>query len=144
MKVLVACEFSGRVRNAFRDRGHEAYSCDLLETDQNKYEGIHYQCDVLDIFYTMKWDLMIAHPPCTYLCSSGLHWNSGNVERQLKTLHALEFVKKLLNAPIDKICLENPIGKINTAIRRPDQYIQPYEFGHDAGKKTGLWLKNLP
>ena len=140
MKVLVACEYSGVVRDAFIKKGHDAISCDLLPTES---PGPHYQGDVLDIL-SDGWDLMIAHPDCTYLCSSGLHWNGRVDGRQEKTDLALEFVKILMSAPIEKIALENPIGRINTAIRKPDQYIQPYEYGHDASKKTGLWLKNLP
>ncbi len=139
MKVLVACEYSGIVRDAFIKKGHDAISCDLLPTES---PGPHYICDVFDIIDN-GFNMMIAHPPCTYLCSSGLHWNKNNIERQQKTEDALNFVRKLLNANIGKICLENPIGRINTAIRKPDQYIQPYEYGHDASKKTGLWLKNL-
>jgi hypothetical protein len=141
MNVLVACEFSGVVRDAFRSLGHNAWSCDLLPAP-----GSHIVGDAIDIAYNpfYEWDLMIAHPPCTYLCSSGLHWNKGSDERQAKTEEALVFVQRLMNAPIDKICVENPVGCISTRIRKPDQYIQPYEFGHDASKKTGLWLKNLP
>ena len=140
MKVLVACEYSGTVRDAFISRGHEAISCDLLPTD---VEGPHYQGDVFDIIND-GWDLMIAHPPCTYLCSSGLHWNKRTPGRQEKTDEALEFVRKLLEAPIEKIALENPIGCISTKIRKPSQTIQPWQFGHDASKATCLWLKNLP
>jgi len=140
MKVLVACEFSGIVREAFVKKGHKAISCDLLPTE---ITGNHYQGDVFDIIDD-GFDLMIAHPPCTYLCSSGLHWNNRTPGREGLTRQALAFVRKLLSSDIEKICLENPIGKINTAIRKPNQYIQPYYFGHDASKKTGLWLKNLP
>lgn len=141
MRVLVACEFSGVVRDAFASRGHHAMSCDLLPTEA---EGLHYQGDVRDLLIENTWDLMIAHPDCTYLCSSGLHWN-GRVEgRAEKTEIALQFVRELMDAPIPRIAIENPVGRINTAIRKPDQYIQPYEYGHNASKKTGLWLKNLP
>lgn len=140
LKVLIACECSGIVRDAFLAKGHNAISCDLLPT---KSPGPHIQGDVLDILDD-GWDLMIAHPPCTYLASSGLHWNKRIPGREEKTKEALEFVKKLMEAPIPKICIENPVGKIGTAIRPADQYIQPYEFGHNASKKTGLWLKNLP
>ena len=140
MNVLVACEFSGVVRDAFALRGHNAVSCDLLPSER---PGRHYQGDVRRILH-LGWDLMIAHPDCTYLCSSGLHWNKRTLGRDEKTEQALEFVRLLMAAPIDKIAIENPVGRINTAIRPPDQYIQPYEFGHDASKKTGLWLKNLP
>ena len=140
MKVLVACEYSGTVRDAFIAKGHEAISCDLLPTDVS---GPHYQGDVFDIIND-GWDLMIAHPPCTYLCSSGLHWNKRTPGRQEMTDEALEFVRKLLNAPIEKIALENPIGCISTQIRKPSQTIQPWQFGHDASKATCLWLKNIP
>lgn len=149
MRVLVACEFSGIVRDAFYALGHDAWSCDLLPSEK---PGQHYQCDIREILesklitggFVPPFDLMIAHPDCTYLCSSGLHWNKRVHGREQKTLDALDFVRLLMNAPILKIAIENPIGKINTAIRAPDQYIQPYEYGHDASKRTGLWLKNLP
>ena len=114
-------------------------SCDFLPTD---VKGPHYQGDVVDILND-GWDLMIAHPSCTYLCSSGLHWNKRVEGRQAKTDEALEFVRTLLNAPIEKIALENPIGCISSQIRKPDQFIQPYEYGEDASKRTCLWLKNL-
>jgi len=140
MKILVACEYSGIVRDAFLARGHDAVSCDLLPTDT---PGPHYQGDVRDILAD-GWDLMVAHPPCTYLCSSGLHWNTKRPERAQMTEEALQFVSMLLNAPIERIALENPIGCISTRIRKPDQTIQPYQFGHDASKSTCLWLKNLP
>lgn len=140
MKILVACEYSGTVRDAFIARGHEAISCDLLPTD---VAGPHYEGDVFDIIND-GWDLMIAHPPCTYLCSSGLHWNKRTPGRQELTDEALEFVQRLLDAPIGKIALENPIGCISTKIRKPSQIIQPWQFGHDASKATCLWLKGLP
>lgn len=140
MKVLIACEYSGRVRDAFIKNGHDAMSCDLLPTDAL---GPHYQGDVFDIIND-GWDLMIAHPPCTYLCSSGLHWNNKRPERAAQTEDALAFVKALLDAPIERIALENPIGCISTRIRKPDQTIQPWQFGEDASKATCLWLKNLP
>jgi hypothetical protein len=140
MKVLVACEYSGTVRDAFRARGHDALSCDLLPTDA---PGPHYQGDVRDILGN-GWDLMIAHPPCTYLCSSGLHWNKRVPGRAQMTEDALDFVRLLLDAPIPRIALENPIGCIGTRIRKANQTIQPWHFGHDASKATCLWLKNLP
>jgi len=140
MKVLIACEHSGVVRDAFLARGHNAVSCDLLETET---PGPHFRCDVRDILND-GWDLMIAHPSCQYLCSSGLHWNKRVIGREEKTQEALDFVKELMKANIDKIAIENPVGRIGTAIRKADQYIHPYQFGHDASKKTGLWLKNLP
>lgn len=140
MRVLVACEYSGRVRDAFAAMGHDAMSCDLLPTNA---PGEHYQGDIFNIIDD-GWDLMIAHPPCTYLCSSGLHWNKRIDGRQALTDEALAFVKRLLDAPIERIALENPIGCISSQIRKPDQTIQPYQFGHDASKSTCLWLKNLP
>ena len=140
MRVLIACEYSGIVRDAFAAKGHDALSCDLLPTEK---PGKHYQGDIIDVLND-GWDLMIAHPPCTFLCSSGLHWNKKRPERAQMTLDALSFVRLLLDAPIPKIALENPIGAISTKIRKPDQTIQPYQFGHDASKATCLWLKNLP
>ena len=140
MRVLVACEYSGRVRDAFAARGHDAMSCDLLPTNA---PGKHYQGDIFDVLDD-GWDLMIAHPPCTYLCSSGLHWNKRIDGRQALTDDALAFVQRLLDAPISRIALENPIGCISSQIKKPDQTIQPYQFGHDASKSTCLWLKNLP
>lgn len=139
MRVLVACEFSGVVRDAFIKKGHDAWSCDLLPSLNG---GNHLQCDVR---YALNahWDLMIAHPPCTYLTVSGLHWNKKIEGRAEKTEEALKFVEMLLNVDIPKICLENPIGIISTRIRKPDQIIQPYDFGHPESKNTCLWLKNL-
>lgn len=139
MKVLVACEYSGTVRDAFLKRGHDAVSCDLLPTDRS---GPHYQGDVLDIIKD-GWDLMIAHPPCTYLCSSGLHWNSRTPGRADKTEEAIEFVRLLMAAPIKRWAIENPIGCLSKRIRKPDQIIQPWQFGHDASKATCLWLNGL-
>ena len=139
-RVLVACEFSGVVRDAFIRQGHDAVSCDLLDTE---VEGPHIKGDVLKVLDGW-WDMMIAHPPCTYLCSSGLHWNKRRPERQQKTEEALEFVEALLSAPIPLIALENPIGCISTRIRPYDQKIQPWQFGHDASKGTCLWLDGLP
>ena len=141
MRVLVACEYSGRVRESFRSLGHEAWSCDLLPSDDNS--PFHIQGDVL-LLLKDNWDLMLAFPPCTYLCSSGLHWNKRVEGREEKTEEALDFVRLLLNAPINKIALENPVGRIGTAIRKADQSIHPYMFGDDASKRTCLWLKNLP
>ena len=141
MRVLIACEYSGTVRDAFRARGHDAWSCDLLPTDADP--TWHHEGDIFDIIDD-DWDLMIAHPPCTYLCSSGLHWNKRIPGRDALTQEALAFVEKLLSADIKKIALENPIGRIGTAIRPADQIIQPHQFGHDASKQTALWLKGLP
>lgn len=142
MKVLVACEYSATVRDAFRALGHDAWSCDLLPTDADPQW--HIEGDVIPLVYGHGWDLMIAHPPCTYLCSSGLHWNKRVPGRAEKTEEALDFVSLLLNAPIPRIALENPIGCISTRIRKSDQTIQPWQFGHDASKATCLWLTNLP
>lgn len=140
MKVLIACEFSGTVRDAFISMGHEAISCDLLPSEA---PGPHHCGDVIDLL-NQGWDLMIAHPPCTYLAVSGLHWNKRRPERAKLTEDALDFVQLLLDAPIQKIALENPIGCISSQIRKPDQIIQPWQFGHDASKATCLWLKGLP
>jgi hypothetical protein len=140
MRVLVACEFSGAVRDAFIARGHDAVSCDLLPTDA---PGPHIEGDVREVL-TQDWDLMIAFPPCTYLCSSGLHWNTRRPERAALTEDALEFVRTLMDAPIPAIAIENPVGCIGTRIRKADQTIHPYQFGHDASKRTCLWLKGLP
>lgn len=142
MKILVACEYTGTVRDCFLAMGHDAMSCDILDTE---VPGPHYKGDVRDIL-TDGWDMMIAHPPCTYLCSSGLHWNNKVPGRAEKTDEALEFIKTLWEAPINKVAIENPVGCINTRLSfmpRP-QYVQPYEFGEDASKKTGLWKRNLP
>lgn len=140
MKILIACEYSGTVRDAFRARGHDAVSCDLLPSDK---PGPHYQGDVSDIIAD-GWDLMVAHPPCTYLCSSGLHWNKKRPERAAKTEEALRFVEFLMNAPVPRIAIENPIGCISTRICKPDQTIHPWQFGHPESKATCLWLKLLP
>jgi hypothetical protein len=140
VRVLVACEFSGRVRDAFRALGHDAWSCDLLPTET---PGPHIQVDVLQTLGE-GWDLVVAHPPCTYLASSGLHWNTRRPERTALTEEALAFVLALVDAPIPRIAVENPIGCLSTRWRKPDQIIQPWQFGHDASKATCLWLKGLP
>ena len=137
MKILVACEYSGTVRDAFIQAGHEAMSCDLLDTD---VPGPHYKGDVINIIND-GWDLMIAHPPCTHLAVSGARWFKDKQEEQKL---ALEFVQALLNANIEKIALENPVSIISSRIRKPDQVIQPWMFGHGETKATCLWLKNLP
>ncbi len=146
MKVLVACEYSGRVRDAFRENGHDAYSCDLLPTESTRhdYQQFHFIQDVSSLLQE-KWDLMIAFPPCTYLCMAGIRWNTNNPERQEQTRQAVEFFKMLLNAPIDRIAVENPVGVIprRTGIKWT-QMIHPWQFGHAEEKKTCLWLKNLP
>lgn len=154
MRVLIACEYSGNTRDAFLARGHDAWSCDLLPTDK---PGPHYQCDVRDVL-KQGWDLLIAHPDCTYLtCSAEWAYGDGPYHQKVKpeTLVGaarrarreidLDFVRLLLAAPIKMKCIENPgRGAINTRIRKPDQLIQPNEYGHDASKITGLWLENLP
>ena len=140
-RLLVACEYSGRVRDAFAARGWFAWSCDLLPSDTEN--GQHYQGPVEDLL-DEPWDMLIAFPPCTYLCSSGMHWTTRGKRSPQLTEDALDFVQRLLNAPVARIALENPVGCISTRIRKPDQIIQPWQFGHDASKKTCLWLKGLP
>ena len=140
MRVLIACEYSGAVRDAFRAAGHDAMSCDLLPTDA---PGPHYQGDVRDVLGD-GWDLMIAHPPCTYLSVSGMHWTRRGLRDPQLTEDALDFVRLLLAAQIPRIAVENPVSVISTRVRRPDQVIQPWQYGHDASKTTCLWLKNLP
>jgi len=140
MRLLVACEYSGTVRDAFIRRGHDAMSCDLLPTDA---PGPHYQGDVADIIND-GWDMMIAHPPCTYLSVSGMHWTARGLRDPQLTEDALAFVKFLMDAPIERIAIENPISVISSRIRKPDQIINPWQFGHDASKRTCLWLKGLP
>lgn len=139
MKILVACEYSGVVREAFSKQGHDAWSCDLLDTD---IPGQHIKGDVLEVL-NQGWDMMIAHPPCTDLAVSGAAWFKEKIAdgRQKK---ALDFVRALMDAPIRHIAIENPVSVISTYIRKPDQIIQPYMFGHMEQKKTCLWLKNLP
>ena len=139
MKILIACEYSGTVRDAFIKAGHDAMSCDLLPTD---VPGPHHQGDVFDII-DQGWDMMIAHPPCTYLSVSGMHWTSRGLRDPKLTEDALEFVAKLMKANINMIAIENPVSIISSRIRKPDQIITPYMFGHDASKKTCLWLKNI-
>ena len=191
MRVLVACECSGVVRDAFRARGHDAWSCDTKPSEswerivfaadlpkcdccedawctkhdchfaecnclgctqddvQHKligddlYGAAHFQCDVREVL-DRDWDLMIAHPPCTYLSVSGLHWNKRRPGRETLTEEALDFVRLLMAAPIPRICIENPVSCISTRIRKPSQIIQPWQFGEDASKATCLWLKGLP
>jgi len=140
MKILVACEYSGAVRDAFIAQGHDAMSCDLLPTD---VPGPHYQGSILDILGD-GWDLMVAHPPCTYLSVSGMHWTIRGLRDPQLTEDALAFVHLLMNAPIERIAIENPVSVISSRIRKPDQIVQPWWFGDDASKKTCLWLKNLP
>lgn len=140
MRVLVACEYSGRVRQAFLDRGHDAWSCDLYEPAEDGSPR-HIQGDAARCAYEGGWDLMICHPPCTYLTNAGARWWPKRAKEQAE---ALDFVRVLLCAPIDRIALENPPGRIGSAIRKADQYIHPWQFGHMETKRTGLWLKNLP
>jgi hypothetical protein len=139
MKVLVACEFSGVVRKAFAVKGHDAWSCDLLPTEQAQ-AGKHITGDVLDILEE-GWDMMIAHPPCTHLAVSGARWFKNKQQEQKE---AIEFFMALVNAPIPRIAVENPISIMSTKYRKPDQIIQPWQFGHGETKATCLWLKNLP
>lgn len=161
MRVLVACEYSGRVRDAFAARGHYALSCDLLpsESPGRHTDGQHYQGDVRDVLYD-EWDLMICHPPCTYLTVAGVRWlyhpedkhlpyserrpHPNYPNRRQDQEDALAFVRLLMDAPIERIALENPVSVISGRIRKPDQVIQPWQFGHGETKATCLWLKNLP
>ncbi len=156
MKVLIACEFSGIVRDAFACKGHDAWSCDLLPTER---EGNHIQGNVLEKLdgietwprpnslthfdrpTWVKWDLLVAFPPCTHLAVSGARWFR---DKRVEQLEALDFIRRLMTAPIERIAIENPIGVISTRIRKPDQIIQPWQFGHPETKATCLWLKNLP
>ncbi len=137
LRVLVACEFSGTVREAFKSLGHYAMSCDFLDTE---IPGEHYKGDVRDILCD-NWDIMIAHPPCTHLAVSGARWFKFKQKEQKE---ALDFVLYLMNAPIPRIAIENPISIISSRIRKPDQIIHPWQFGHGETKSTCLWLKNLP
>jgi hypothetical protein len=139
--ILIGCEFSGRVRDAFIAAGHQAVSCDLLPTET---PGPHIQGDLLEVIDDPRWALGIFFPPCTYLCSSGMHWTTRGLRDPQLTEDAVAFVRRILDCRIPRIALENPIGAISTRIRRPDQIIQPHQFGEDASKSTCLWLKNLP
>jgi site-specific DNA-cytosine methylase len=138
MNALIACEFSGIVRKEFEDLGHNACSCDLIDTE---IPGWHYKGDIRDLLCLGIWDILIAFPPCTDLAVSGARWFK---EKQQGQIEALEFVRLLMNAPIPRKAIENPIGVISTRIRRPDQIIQPWQFGHGETKATCLWLENLP
>ena len=137
MRVLVACEYSGRVRDAFAALGHDAMSCDLLETE---VPGNHYQGDVRDVL-DGGWDLMVAHPPCTHLAVSGARWFK---DKRREQVEALDFVRLLMDASIPAIAIENPVSVISSKIRKPDQVVQPWQFGHGEVKATCLWLKGLP
>lgn len=139
MRVLIACEYSGRVRDAFLERGHDAMSCDLLPSE---VDGPHYQGPVEDVL-SDGWDLMIAHPPCTHLAVSGARYFAEK-RADGRQQAALAFVQMLMDSSIDKWCIENPVSIISSHIRKPDQIIQPWQFGHPESKKTCLWLKNLP
>lgn len=141
MKVLIGCEHSGIVREAFRKRGHDAWSCDLLPCEDESL--FHFQCDVREVIND-GWDLAIFHPDCTYVCGSGLHWNHRREGRIFKTCEAVGFFRFLWNCKIPKIAIENPVGILSTLVCKPTQTIQPYQFGHDASKATCLWLKGLP
>jgi len=145
MKVLVACEYSGIVRDAFTAKGHDAWSCDILPTES---QGNHIQDDILK-HLDKGWDLMIAHPPCTYLSNAGIRWfneekygDKARLRKQLR-LESLEFVKKLYYCNIPKICIENPVGYLNNNFKKPDQIVQPYFFGDEESKRTCFWFKNL-
>lgn len=137
MRVLVACEFSGTVREAFKRRGHDAWSCDLLPSE---IPGQHIQGDIRSLDLS-AYDLLIAHPPCTHLAVSGARWFKDKQQEQAK---ALDFVRYLLAAPVPRIALENPVSVISSKVRKPDQIIQPWQFGHGETKTTCLWLKGLP
>ncbi len=143
MKVLVACEYSGTVREAFAKKGHDAWSCDLLPTDIPSDK--HIQDDCLKVIASQKWDLIIGHPPCTYLTvSNSKNW--AKLQANGKQQAAIDFVLAIWDADCPRICIENPVGALSTRSRmgKPTQYVQPYEFGHPEQKKTGLWLKGLP
>lgn len=140
MRVLVACEFSGVVRDAFRRRGHNAWSCDLLPAEPSEFEQYHYQRDVLQLL-KRPWDLIIAHPPCTHLAVSGARWFKGRWAEQQA---AIEFFMMFTQKHLKRVCIENPIGIMSTRYRKPDQIIQPWQFGHGETKATCLWLNNLP
>ena len=137
MRVLVACEFSGRVRDAFRRLGHDAWSCDILETEADP--AFHLKGDVLG-FLDRGWDLLIGHPPCTFLASSGARWFRGREHLQDE---AVRFFMALWRAPVARVCLENPVGVMSSRFRKPDQIIQPWQFGHGEVKATCLWLRGL-
>lgn len=142
LSVLVACEFSGAVRDALRRRGHHAWSCDLLPAEPSPFAEYHLRGDALGLLVNGAWDMMIAFPPCTHLASSGARWwatKPAHLQRE-----ALDFVRLLMDAPVPHIAIENPVGAISKAVRKPDQIIQPWQHGHAETKKTCLWLKNLP
>jgi site-specific DNA-cytosine methylase len=143
MKILIACEFSGVVRDEFLKLGHDAWSCDLLPSLSDNSR--HYCGDVFDILYSEKWDMMIAHPPCQYLTIAGNRaFKEQGIKRERERDMAFKFAMSLYNAPISKICMENPVGYLNTHFRHPDQIIHPYMFGDPEIKRTCLWLRGLP
>lgn len=142
MNILIACEYSGVSRRAFEALGHTVWSADFEPSDDGSEN--HYQGDCFDLINNQHFDLMIAHPPCTYLSVSGMHWTTRGLRDPQLTEKALVFVQMLMDAPIDRIAIENPISVISSRIRKPDQIIQPWQFGEDASKATCLWLKNLP
>lgn len=142
MRILVACEYSGRVRRAFAALGHDVLSADFEPSEDDS--PYHYQGDCFDLINDQPFDLMIAHPPCTYLSVSGMHWTTRGLRDPKLTEDALDFVKRLMAAPIAQIAIENPVSVISSRIRKPDQIVNPYQFGEDASKKTCLWLKGLP
>ena len=142
MKILIACEYSGRVRRAFAALGHDVISADFEPSEDGS--PYHYQGDCFDLINYQHFDLMIAHPPCTYLSVSGMHWTARGLRDPQLTEDALSFVRRLMDAPIKRIAIENPVSVISSRIRKPDQTINPYQFGDDASKKTCLWLKELP
>ncbi len=141
MRVLVACEFSGIVRRAFRELNHDAWSCDLIPSEDSSI--YHLQCDVFEALQE-PWDLVIAHPPCTYLCGMGIWWNAKRPERWPLTYAALEFVKRIWDSPAPMMAIENPIGYLSKNFQKPTQIVQPWHFGESANKPTCLWLRNLP
>jgi len=140
MKVLIGCEYSGTVRDAFISRGHDAMSCDLLPTDK---PGPHFQGDVFEAIKMKDWDLAIFHPPCTYLAGSGIHWNKRVPGREELTKESVEFVKALWECGIPRVCIENPIGVLSTRFRKPTQIIQPWQFGDPESKATCLWIRGM-
>ncbi len=143
MRVLVACEESQTVCKAFRELGHEAYSCDIIECSGGHPEW-HIQDDAIKVAYGQQWDMMIAHPPCTHLSVSGARWFKEGIKPISLQIEAAEFFMTLVNAPIEKIAVENPVCVMSTKYKKPDQIINPFQFGHPEQKRTCLWLKNLP
>jgi hypothetical protein len=141
MKIIVACEYSGRVRNALAKLGHEVFSADFEPAEDGGAN--HYRGDCFDLIDGQHWDMMIAHPPCTYLSVSGMHWTARGLRDKKLTEDALDFVRRLMDAPIGRIAIENPVSVISSRIRKPDQIIMPFQYGDDASKKTCLWLKGL-